>query len=107
MSQYRYNTATHQIQMGIDRPLQNSFCSIFIKEPAEDAEDDNAPDFNPFTWFEPTHAGVDQCVHAVTTYMQKNVDKDVSLPEAMIAACKADCDRLEQGLGINNAQTFS
>lgn len=80
MSQHSFKTAKFNVQMGVDRPLSNVFASIFVNDVPEDAEDDNAPGFNPFSWYPVSKVGVQTAIHDVEKYIQDNGEPNFKVP---------------------------
>lgn len=90
MSQHSFKTPKFTVQMGVDRPLSNVFASIFVNDVPEDAEDDNAPGFNPLSWFAVSKVGISTAVHDVEKYIQENGEPNVKVPKALIADLERD-----------------
>ena len=82
MSRHSTKTQKHEIVLGVDRPLNHVFASVFNQkgEPARG--------FDPFSWFSPDEAGVDQAIATVEKFTQ------CKLPTSIKAALVADLDTM-------------
>jgi hypothetical protein len=75
--------------MGVDRPLSHVFASIFLND-ASDEESDNAPGFNPFSFYDVSDDGIQDAVYDVEKYIQENGEPNVKIPLELIAKLGED-----------------
>jgi len=93
MSRHTTQHNNLEVVLGVDRPLNHVFASIF--------EDDEEVDgFDPFSWFKPTPEGVDEAINAVETFVGNNW----KVPGTMRQALLDDLTAMRNGQSINNSQ---
>lgn len=92
MSRHSTKTQKHEIVLGVDRPLNHVFASVFNNK------GEQAKGFDPFSWFSPDEVGVKQAIEAVEKFTK------CTLPTSMKDALIADLDALRQGENINYAK---
>lgn len=98
MSRHIVTTSENEIVVGVDRPLNHVFASVF------DVKGKNAGEvskgFNPFSWFEPTPKGVDAAIKAVEDFSSKK------MPENMKQALLDDLDSMVRGENLNRVAYY-
>lgn len=90
MSQHHVTTSKFKIMLGVDRPLSHVFASIFLNKAPKDAEDDNAPGFNPFSWYQVSANGITESIEAVSTYIRANGEPNFNMPVTVARALLND-----------------
>jgi hypothetical protein len=93
MSRHTTNTSKFEIVLGVDRPLNHVFASVF------DRKGEDAKGFDPFSWFAPTSAGVEDAIKAVEGFTKSK------LPESIREALLADLMAMQEGQSINYSKT--
>lgn len=94
MSRHITYNKTHEIALGIDRPLNHVFASVFDQDTQEASEG-----FDPFSWFEPSEAGIDQAIQAVEEFTKHK------LPDTMRVALIEDLISMQNGNSVNRVET--
>jgi hypothetical protein len=92
MSRHSTKTQKHDIVLGVDRPLNHVFASVFNQK------GEAARGFDPFSWFSPDEDGVNQAIATVEKFTK------CKLPASMKDALVADLDTMRQGGDINYAK---
>lgn len=90
MSQHTLRTPKFNVIFGVDRPLSRVFASVFLNEPPDDAESDDAPGFNPFSWFAVSKVGIQTAIHAVEMYIRENGEPNFKAPDSVHVALEQD-----------------
>ena len=90
MSRHSTKTNKHEIVLGVDRPLNHVFASVFNKK------GDPARGFDPFSWFSPDEDGVNQAIETVEKFTK------CKLPASMKDALVADLNTMRDGGNINH-----
>jgi hypothetical protein len=93
MSRHTTQAGNLEVVLGVDRPLNHVFASIF-----EDGEE--VEGFDPFSWFQPTPAGVDEAISAVETFVGNNWKVPGELRQALLD----DLTAMLFGESINHAK---
>ena len=106
MSRHSVLTEEHEVVIGVDRPLNHVFASIFDRFPAEDAESDSTEGFNPFSNYAPSKVGLQTAIHDVETFLAHR-QVDFKVPPTMIESLEADLIDLcnAGGKNLNYART--
>ena len=89
MSRHSINNTKHEVVLGVDRPLNHVFASVFNKkgEPAKG--------FEPFSWFDPTPEGVQVAIEKVEGFVK------FKLPESIKTALLEDLQTMQSGGSVN------
>ena len=92
MSRHSTKTQKHEIVLGVDRPLNHVFASVFNKK------GESARGFDPFSWFSSDEDGVNQAIATVEKFAK------CKLPGSMRDALLADLTTMRNGGNINYAK---
>lgn len=89
MSRHSTKTKKHEIVLGVDRPLNHVFASVFNNKGG------SVRGFDPCSWFCPNEDGIDQAIAAVEQFTK------CKLPTSMKESLMADLSAMSNGENIN------
>jgi hypothetical protein len=96
MSRHSFRFEDKEITLGVDRPLHQVFAQILLTNPPDDADDESAPGFDPFSYAEASLDGLQEMVDKVEAYF-KPKHPNFKVPFNMRENLKEDLTDLYQG----------